>query len=141
MFLHNLDADWIGRQREVELRLEDGSRRRVLIKARRGTGKRVLGAIAGVTQASEALALVGARIEVDASELPALADSEFYLRDVLGMPAIVDGVQIGTVKLVHQNGPTDIFELDVDGESVFVPALAEFVQEVGPQGLVLRELP
>ena len=141
LFLHNLDAEWVGGQREVELRLEDGSCRRVMLAARRGTGKRVLGRIDGVTDPDQARLLVGARIEVDAAELPVLDEDEFYLRDLLGAKVTLDGEVIGTVKLVHQTGPIDIFELTIDGDSVFVPALHEFIDQVGPDGLVLRELP
>ena len=80
-------------------------------------------------------ALARWRVIVRESELPAPAEDEFYVRQVVGLEACVDGRPVGRVVGVHPSGPLDVFELELhDGGVVFVPSLHEYLLEVDVAG-------
>lgn len=89
---------------------------------------------AEITDRNTAEALRGTVLTVDRSELPPLAEGEFYVADLLGA-ACVDtaGVALGTVGAVENYGATDILEIvRPDGRTFMVPITPEAVPILGP---------
>lgn len=78
----------------------------------------------------EALAeLVGGEVQLERHRLPALADAEFYVEDVVGFEVRhPDGRRLGRVRGAFWNGAYDVMSVvGEDGQESFVPALPEFV--------------
>lgn len=138
VFLHNPESELLESACDVWLVTPDGARRAVLLTCRSGAGRRILGAIDGLTDPAEARALQGHRIVVPEADLPSPDEGEFYVRDVEGAEVRIDGARVGTVTRVHAAGAVDILEIDTGGaEPAFVPAVQDFVQAIGPDGVVL----
>ena len=67
-------------------------------------------------------------------DLPELPEGEYYVRDLIGMEAVLeDGSRLGVVTDVIQNTAQDIFEVETDeGKQVLIPKVPEFVLNIDP---------
>ncbi len=90
---------------------EDGARSFALTLTRPVAGG--LGArIAGIPTREAAEALKGTRLYALRARLPPLPEDEFYHADLLGLPVYdTGGVQIGSLRAVHDHGAGDILEI------------------------------
>lgn len=113
----------------VDLEAADGKTRQVELKVT-GTAKGVVIVRAGgIADRTQAEALKGARLFVARAALPAVAEDEFYLSDLLGLAAErVDGTPLGTVRAIHDFGAGNVLELTGGGGSLMLP----FTQDVVP---------
>lgn len=134
IFLHHRESDFLAVLREVELVRPDGTRHTAQMKARPAAGGRIVAQISGVTDPSRAAAWVGADVFVAREALPAPAEGEFYVSDVVGQPVRSGGVAIGRVTAVHP-GDIDILEVDVDGSTAYLPCLKDRILAIGPSGV------
>ena len=77
--------------------------------------------------------LRGIPLTVERTELPPLEDGEFYVDDLIGLPAVdLTGAALGTVVAVENFGAGDIIEVArPDGKTFMVPFNPEVVPEVG----------
>ncbi|WP_164156761.1 ribosome maturation factor RimM [Sandarakinorhabdus rubra] len=85
----------------------------------------------GISDRNAAEALRGLELAVPRSELPPLAEGEYYVADYIGM-AVVDetGEPFGRVKAIENYGASDILDIARDGGgSVMVPFVADVVRE------------
>lgn len=106
--------------------------------------------LAGVTDRDYAERLRGREVYVARSDLPALADDEFYLADAIGLPVerVREGggvQQLGVVVGVTSNGAQDLLEVEwtrPDGrrDTWLLPALPQFVVDLDAERLRV-ELP
>lgn len=106
--------------------------------------------LAGVTDRDQAERLRGREVYVARSDLPALADDEFYLADTVGLP--VERVRddgsvqrLGVVVGVTSNGAQDLLEVEwtrPDGrrDTWLLPALPQFIGDLDGERLRV-ELP
>ena len=71
----------------------------------------------------------GSELFVTEDDLPELPEGEYYIRDLIGMDAVLeDGSRLGVVTDVIQNTAQDIFEVKTDeGKQVLIPKVPEFV--------------
>ena len=71
----------------------------------------------------------GSELFVTEDDLPELPEGEYYIRDLIGMEAVLeDGSRLGEVTDVIQNTAQDIFEVKTDeGKQVLIPKVPEFV--------------
>ena len=130
IFLHNPDTTLLDEPRVVRLVGPEGSREAVL-STRSGAGKRILGAVEGVTTPEAARQLMELRIVVTKSALPDLDDGEFYDWQIEGARVTIAGEVRGRIVRIHHPGQVDVFEIDIGGrEPLFVPAIADFVLDV-----------
>lgn len=74
----------------------------------------------------------GKLLYVTEDDLPELPEGEFYVRDLIGMEAVLeDGAHLGKVTDVIQNTAQDIFEVETDeGKQVLIPKVPEFVLDI-----------
>jgi 16S rRNA processing protein RimM len=92
----------------------------------------------GVTDRTAAESLVGARLYVEADELPQLPAGEFYWHQLLGLRVTApDGTSLGTVLHVTRAGAHDVIEVGVPEQSWLVPFVKAWV-EPSPDGTTLR---
>ncbi len=77
--------------------------------------------------------LRGVALTVDRETLPPLDDGEFYVDDLIGLPAVdTAGVALGEVVAVENFGAGDIIEIArPDGKTFMVPFNPQAVPEIG----------
>lgn len=138
--LHHRESALFRKERAIVLVGPDGSRAATRLRCRSGAGGRVIGRLDGCDSPEAAASYVGWHVLVPRSVLPPPEPGEFYLADVIGAPATLEGERIGEVVEVHQHGPVDVFEVRLPGaeEPLYVPAVAAYVRAAGPGGLVLE---
>jgi 16S rRNA processing protein RimM len=93
---------------------------------------------AEIADRNAAEALRSQLLTVPRSELPPLADGEYYHSDLIGLPCIsTDGTELGTCVAVENFGAGDILEIEKpDGKHFMVPMNARVVPEWGQQIVV-----
>lgn len=94
------------------LEAEDG-KRRFEIEAARPAKDMLVVRLKGVADRNAAEALTNLRLYVPREKLPAPADDEFYVADLVGLAAVTaSGDAFGTVKAVHNFGAGDVLEVE-----------------------------
>jgi 16S rRNA processing protein RimM len=111
--------------------------RALTLKALRPGPNGAVARFAEVTDRNAAEALRGTQLAVPRSELPPLADGEYYHADLVGQEAISsDGEALGRVVSVENYGAGDLIEIErADGRRFLVPVGAG-VDDLGPPILV-----
>ena len=91
----------------------------------------VLG-LEGIDDRNAAEAARGKLLYVTEDDLPELPEGEYYVRDLIGMDAVLeDGARLGKVTDVIQNTAQDILEVETDGgKQVLIPMVPEFVPDI-----------
>jgi len=120
--------------------LTDAKGRRFLLRWR-GQGVAEVSELVGeaVVKASDRSAaerLTNTELYVDRSQLPAAADDEFYLADLIGLTAVApDGTRLGRVAVVHDYGAGTSVEIEAETAAPFiVPFTRDCVPEVDAAG-------
>jgi 16S rRNA processing protein RimM len=96
----------------------------------RAAGKGAIASLDDINDRSSAEALRGQLVEVDRSDLPPLAEGEYYHADLVGLPCFDrQGAAVGTVVGVENYGAGDLLEIARDGGKTslipFRPGLAD----------------
>lgn len=77
---------------------------------------------AEIADRNAAEALRGVELAVPRDTLPPPADGEFYIADLIGLPARADGAEVGRVVAVENYGAGDLIEIErPDGGRFLVP--------------------
>jgi 16S rRNA processing protein RimM len=92
----------------------------------------------GISDRDEAARLTGADICITADELPALADDEFYWRDLIGMRVVnTQGYDMGVVEQIMPTASNDVLVVKANSNDGFgkserlIPFIqSEYVTEV-----------
>ncbi len=88
----------------------------------------------GVDDRNAAEAMKGRELFVTEEDLPELEEGEYYIRDLIGMEVVENGVLLGRVTGVLQNTPQDIFEVEREnGRQLLIPRVDEFVIDIDMQ--------
>ncbi|HWV27896.1 MAG TPA: ribosome maturation factor RimM [Aeromicrobium sp.] len=108
-----------------------GGRRTFTVESSRHHQGRLLVRFAEVTDRTAAEQLTGTLLEVDIDpdEVPE-DDEEFYDHQLVGLSAVADEREVGTVVDVLHLPEQDLLVIEVDGREVLVPFVAELVPEV-----------
>jgi len=78
--------------------------------------------IDGVDDRNQAEALKGAKLYIERGALPEADEDEFYIADLIGLPAENPaGEPLGTIKAVFNFGAGDIVEVSGDQGDILVP--------------------
>lgn len=90
-------------------------------------GSGLLAKLAGIDDRERARDLVGTDIAVDRSQLPALAQDEYYWNDLIGLGVVTrDGEQLGRVSGLMQTGTNDVLVVSGERERL-IPFIREQV--------------
>ena len=86
----------------------------------------------GIDDRNAAEAMKGMEIYVEEEDLPELPEDTFYIKDLIGSAVIDEKTknQVGTLKGVITNTAQDVYEINVSGNIVMVPAVKEFIKSV-----------
>ena len=127
LFLHNPESALLDRERDVVLVASDDRRFGARMWARGGAGKRIIGRIVGEGVREHVADFMGWRIVIPVADLPEIDEDEFYVAELEGLAAFVDGVEIGVIDYVHTTPGGDVFEIAAKNGPIFVPAVKHFV--------------
>lgn len=101
---------------------------------------------AEVTSRNAAEALRGTALTVRRSELPPLAEGEYYYADLIGLPCVsTEGAALGTCVAVENFGAGDVLEIrrpdeeGKPGKTFMVPMRPEAVPEWGDGQIMIAE--
>jgi 16S rRNA processing protein RimM len=94
-----------------------------------------------VTDRNAAEALRGTELTVPRSELPPLAEGEYYHAHLVGLAAVSDaGEPLGRVVSVENFGAGDVLDIEKpDGKRFMVPMIEAAVPEWNSERVVVRE--
>ena len=85
----------------------------------------------GVDDRNAAEALKGKYLNITEADLKELPEGTYYIRDLIGVLVVLEsGEVLGTLTNVLQNFAQDLYEIDVNGKKVLLPAVNEFVLDV-----------
>lgn len=86
----------------------------------------------GVDSIEKAEALRNISVYADEEQLPALAENEYYIKDILNLSVeTTAGEYLGRITDVFRPGGNDVYEvLTEDGKKFLVPAVSQVVKEV-----------
>jgi 16S rRNA processing protein RimM len=79
---------------------------------------------------SAAEKLVNTRLYIERDRLPAPADDEFYLADLVGLTALANGAELGRVTAVHDYGAGASLEIAGQGMPMIIPFTQACVPEI-----------
>jgi len=136
------DPEAVGRYETYED--EPGKRTFRVVSARPHKGDSVLVQFADVTSRNDAEALRGTELFVPRSQLAPTEAGEFYLVDLVGLPARdASGDTVGTVTAMHNFGAGDVMEVAPadGGDTVMLPFTDDFVPDVVPGDHVVVAFP
>ena len=80
--------------------------------------------------------LLGLEFRIEEADAAA-ADDEFYLEDLIGFAVEADGRR-GTLTDYYDSDANPLFELEIDGRRVLVPAVEEFIAHIDFEGRRLK---
>ncbi len=85
----------------------------------------------GVDDRNAAESLKGKYLNITEADLKELPEGTYYIRDLIGVLVVLEsGEVLGTLTNVLQNFAQDLYEIDVNGKKVLLPAVNEFVLDV-----------
>lgn len=91
------------------------------------TGGRAIIKLSGVNDRDAAEAVRGARLEVEATDVPPLPEGEFYDFEIIGLRVVTSGGQdLGRVQQILRTGANDVYET----ERALIPAIADVVRTI-----------
>ena len=101
----------------------------------RHDGRRALAQLRGVADRTAAQRLIGAAIAIDENQLPALADDEFYWRQLIGLSVINrQGETLGRVSGLLETGSHDALEVcGADGVCLIPFVRPQYVKNIDIQ--------
>jgi len=103
----------------------DANGRTLTLKSVRPGPNGAVARFAEIADRDAAEALRGTALTVPRSALPPLADGEYYHFDLIGLPCMADGREIGRAAAIENFGAGDIVEVErPDGRRFMVPIAA-----------------
>jgi 16S rRNA processing protein RimM len=104
----------------------------------REQGKGLVARIAGCDDRDTAAELVGAEISIDATQLPATGEREYYWADLEGLRVVNDAnVELGRVSHLFETGANDVMVVRGERERL-IPFGSAVVKEVDLEAGVIR---
>lgn len=119
-------------------------KQRIEILKLRVAGKGMIARLKGIEDRNAAEALRGTELYVERDRLPAAADGDFYLADLIGLAAVTPGgADLGEVFDVPNYGAGDLIEIKPagGGETILIPFTREHVPSVDVAGGKLLVVP
>ncbi|MDO9069212.1 MAG: ribosome maturation factor RimM [Deltaproteobacteria bacterium] len=88
-------------------------------------------ALDGFSDIDQVDPLVGSELCLKQSQLPELAEDEYYWRDLIGLTVITDrGIELGTIADIFETGSSDIYVVRGNGREYLIPAISDVVSEI-----------
>lgn len=111
--VYNLDSDVLLSKPRTRLAFADGSTQAIRIQSIRPVPGAMLARLGGVDNREEADALRGVKLEVQRQALaPIEDDDEFYVQDLVGCRALLEGEELGRVVDVFAYPTMDVLVIE-----------------------------
>ena len=114
------------------------------IKGVRYQGNMVILKLEDIDDRTAAEKLKGADLYITEADLRELPEDTFYVRDLIGMKVVDEGIygEIGILKDVLQNTSQDIYVVRTDdGRDILIPAVKDFIKSVDQEkGIIITTL-
>lgn len=126
---------------ELALRLTDGQRRSIKVKAQRLYKDGLALRLEGVETRNDVEDIKGAEFVVDVDEIRELPADTFYIFDLIGLKVVTtDGRECGEVTEIMHGGANDVY---LTSTGLCIPALKQVVDKIDiDQGaLTIRPVP
>ncbi len=82
--------------------------------------------------------LINLSVYLPLSELPELAEDQFYFHEVIGFKAIDEAYgEIGVITNIQDNGPQALFVIERHGKEILIPLNDEFIQQVDKSSKII----
>ena len=101
------------------------------VERARVQGTCVLMKLRGVDDVNEAMKLREKTVQIFRADAP-LEEGRNFISDLIGLPVLADGVQIGELTDVIQLPSNDVYEVKGEG-TYLIPVVDDFVQEVNAE--------
>ena len=105
-------------------------------------GRKILLALKGMTDINQVQHLVGRELYVQRSQLPPLADDEFYWFDLIGLKVVTDdGRELGRLENIMATGSNDVYLVRAADKEYLIPAIEEVVKAIDLEAGVMTISP
>ncbi|MEZ4246969.1 MAG: ribosome maturation factor RimM [Polyangiales bacterium] len=128
----NLDSPLWDDVRRLVLREPTGLREVEVASCRVVPGKHVVVRLAGVGTVEAADTLRNVEVAVPRDALPALDEDEFYFVDLIGLPVLRDGSEVGRIENVLEYPSVDCLEVRCEDGVREIPILEPWVVSIDP---------
>jgi len=93
-----------------------------VVREGKSHGRRIIACFEGVVDRDQAAGLIGCKLAVRRSELPRLADDEWYWTDLVGLKAVdAKGAHLGVVSRIFDTGANDVLVIESPRGEILVP--------------------
>ena len=94
-------------------------------------GRKLLLALAGLTDINKVLHLVGSELYLRQEQLPATEDGEYYWHDLIGLRVnTVEGEHLGVLQSIIETGSNDVYVVKAADRELLIPALEDIVTAI-----------
>lgn len=105
-------------------------------------GKTAIVKLEGINDRNNAEALRGNGILVRKTDLPALAEDEYYWYQLLNLPVTTEeGQLLGTIESIFSNGAQDVMVVKDGSSELLVPIVDSMIKEHNKEGVVITPPP
>ena len=98
------------------------------------SGKFIIG-LQGLDDINLVQPFLGYEVCLKRGQLPGLEDDEYYWSDLIGLQVFTDdGNLLGTLEDIFETGSSDIYVVRGSGREYLIPAIADVIKAVDPEG-------
>jgi len=121
--------------RSVTLKSASGTLQEFTIKGFNANSGKFIISLQGVDDISLVDPLLGNEVCLKRGQLPGLGEDEYYWSDLIGLQVVTDdGTLLGTVADIFDTGSSDIYVVRGEGREYLIPAIADVIKTVDPEG-------
>jgi 16S rRNA processing protein RimM len=111
--------------------LRQGGNQETLAVSGKRQGKNVIASLEGIDNRNMAEQLIGATIFISRSQLPDLAEGEFYWSQLIGLQVLSDsGYDFGHIDQMMETGANDVMVVQGDRERLIPYVMEEVVKSI-----------
>lgn len=112
------------------------------VSAAAAHGRKILLTLKGMSSINQVEILVGRELYVQRSQLPPLAEDEFYWFDLIGLRVVTDdGMELGRLESIMETGSNDVYLVRANEKEYLIPAIEEVVKAIDLEAGVMTISP
>jgi len=129
-------------QKRVFLAVKDGEFRECRILTASVNGPLVLMTVEGIDTREKAIAMKNTVLYLKREDIP-VPEGEMLLADMIGIPVIDadTGKVYGSIKAVDEVPRGLLYTVETENGDVLFPSVPEFIEEISPDGMLVRPIP
>lgn len=101
------------------------------LKSYRWHKQNILLTLTGITDRTQAEALIGQFVQVPVEEAVPLPEGSYYLYQLIGLQVITtENENLGVVKHILETGANDVYVVENEAQEILLPAIPEVIKSV-----------